>query len=94
MIFKLKKSKKKFYEEFAQNQHLRVVLENDKEFQQQIAMAMPETKYYLDGMLRDPEPRALGPRLYYRAEVEKDLEPKMGVGQLDRFRRQLRVIAQ
>lgn len=90
MVFKLKKSKKKFYEEFARNQHLRVVLEEDKEFQRQIEMAMPETKYYLDGMLRDPEPRALEPR----AEVEKDLEPKMGVGQLDRFRRQLRVIAQ
>ena len=90
MVFKLKKSKKKFYEAFAQNQHLRVVLENDKEFQEQIAMAMPETKYYLDGMLRDPEPRALGPR----AKVEKDLEPKMGVGQLDRFHEHFGVIAQ
>jgi hypothetical protein len=67
MVFKLKKSKKKFYEEFARNQHLRVVLEEDQEFQRQIEMAMPETKYYLDGMLRDPEPRALEPR----AEVEK-----------------------
>jgi len=74
MIFKLKKSKKRFYEEFAQNRHLRVVLENDKEFQQQIEMAMPETKYYLDGMLRDPEP----PQNYIRAfepldTFEKDL---------------------
>lgn len=89
MIFKLKKSKKKFYEEFAQNQHLRVVLENDKEFQQQIETAMPETKYYLDGMLRDPEPRAFVPLDAF----EKDLDPKMGSSQLDRFRRQLRVIA-
>ena len=89
MIFKLKKSKKRFYEEFAQNQHLRVVLENDKEFQQQIETAMPETKYYLDGMLRDPAPRAF----VHLDAFEKDLDPKMGSSQLDRFRRQLRVIA-
>lgn len=93
MIFKLKKSKKRFYEEFEKHQHLRAVLENDKEFQQLIETAMPETKYYLDGMLRDPEPRVFEPLNDFE-KAKNDLEPKMESSQLDRFRKQLRVITQ
>ena len=55
MIFKLKKSKKAFFDEFKQHLHLRAVLENDMEFKEQIETAMPETKYYLEEMLREPD---------------------------------------
>ena len=53
VIFQMKKNKKRFHDEFCRNQNLRSILENDPEFLAQIKEAMPETKYYLDWMLKD-----------------------------------------
>ena len=56
-LFEYRDDKAKFIEEFHKEEHLLQVFENDPDFKRNVCQAMPETKYYINKLLQDIEPR-------------------------------------